>query len=160
MIQSGWFLGKLLGPLLKTGSPLIKNVITPLAKIVLIPLGLTATAAADAGIHKKILGSGGHTTLIISNKDMEDLIKIVKSLEDSGLLLKGVTQSVQNEVKEQKSGFLSMLLGTLGASLLGNLLTGKWVNKKGKRIHRVGEGVVRAGEDRPSSSALQNNTHF
>ena len=53
-----------------------------------------------------------------------------------------------------------MLLGTLGASLLGNLLTGKWVNKKGKRIHRVGEGVVRAGEDRPSSSALQNNTHF
>ena len=70
MIHSGWFLGKLLGPLLKTGSPLIKNVITPLAKIVLIPLGLTATAAADAGIHKKILGSGGHTTLIISNKDI------------------------------------------------------------------------------------------
>ena len=70
MIQSGWVLGKLLGPLLKTGSPLIKNVITPLAKIVLIPLGLTATAAADAGIHKKILGSGGHTTLIISNKDI------------------------------------------------------------------------------------------
>ena len=160
IIQSGGFLGRLLGPLLKTGLPLIKSVINPLAKSVLIPFGLNAAAsAADAGIHKNILGSG-NTTLIISNKDIEDLIKIVKSLEDSGLLLKGVTESVQNEVKEQKSGFLSMLLGTLGASLLGNLLTGKWLNKKGKRIHRVGEGVVRAGEDRPSSSALQNNTHF
>ena len=145
MIQSGGFLGKLLGPLLKTGFPL--NVITPLAKSVLIPLGLTATAsAADAGIHKKILGSGNNTTLIISNKDMGDLIKIVKSLEDSGLLLKGVTESVQNEVKEQKGGFLSMLLGTLGAGLLGNLLTGKGVNRKGKEIHRAGEGIVRAGE--------------
>ena len=96
MIQSGGFLGRLLGPLLKTGLPLIKNVIKPLAKSVLIPLGLTAAAsAADAGIHKKILGSGGHTTLIISNKDMEDLIKIVKSLQDSGLLLKGVIESIQ-----------------------------------------------------------------
>ena len=126
MIQSGGFLGKLLGPLLKTGLPLIKNVITPLAKSVLIPLGLTAAAsAADAGMHKKILGSGGHTTLIISNENMEDLIKIVKSLEDSGFLLKGVTESVQNEVKEQKGGFLSLLLGTLGASLLGILLKEK-----------------------------------
>ena len=107
MIQSGGFLGKLLGPLLKTGFPLIKNVITPLAKRVLIPLGLTAAAAAaDAGIHKKILGSGSHTTLIISNNEIEDLIKIVKSLEDSGLLLKGVTKSVQNEVKEKKEDFL------------------------------------------------------
>ena len=119
MIQSGGFLGKLLGPLLKTGLPLIKNVITPLAKSVLIPLGLKAAAsAADAGIHKKILGSGNTITLIISNKDMEDLIKIVKSLENSGLLLEGVTESVQNEIKVQKGGFLSMLLGTLGASLL------------------------------------------
>ena len=141
MIQLGGFLGKLLGPLLKTGLPLISNVIKPLAKSVLIPLGLTAaaTAAADAGMHKKILGSG-NTTLIISNKDIEDLIKIVKSLEVSGLLLKGVTESVQNEVKEQKGGFLSMLLGTLGASLLGNFLTGKG-------ICRAGEGIVRAGEE-------------
>ena len=116
MIQSGGFLGRLLGPLLKTGLSLIKNVITPLAESVLIPLGLTAAAsAADAGIHKKILGSG-NTTLIISNKDMEDLIKIVKSLEDSGLLLKKVNESVQNEIKEQKGGLLSTLLGTLGAS--------------------------------------------
>ena len=149
MIQSGGFLGKLLGPfLLKAGLPLIKNVITLLAKSVLTPLGLTAAAsAADAGIHKRILGSG-NTKLIISNKDIEDLIKIVKSLEDSGLLLKGVTESVQNEVKEQKGGFLSMLLGTLGASLLGNLLTGKGIHRagKGKGIHRADEGIVRAGE--------------
>ena len=77
---------------------------------------------------------------------MEDLIKIVKSLEDSGLLLTGVTESVKNEVKEQKGGFLSTLLGTLGASLLGNLLTGKRVNKKGKGIYRAGEETVRTGE--------------
>ena len=94
---------------------------------------------------KKILGSG-NTTLIISNNEIEDLIKIVKSLEDSGLLLKGVTESVQSEVKEQKGGFLSMLLGTLGASLLGSLLAGKGINKKGKGINRAGEGIVRAGE--------------
>ena len=70
---------------------------------------------------------------------MEDLIKIVTSLEDSGLLLKGVNKSVQNEVKEQNGGFLSALLGTLGASLLGNLLAGKGIN-------RAGEGIVRAEE--------------
>ena len=140
MIELGGFLGKLLGPLLKTGLPLMKSVIAQLVKSVLIPLGLTAAAsAADAGIHKKILGSGGHTTLIISNNEIEDLIKIVKSLEDSGLLLKGVTESIQNEVKEQKGGFLSILLGTLGARLLGNLLTGKG-------IHIAGEGIERAGD--------------
>ena len=84
IIRSGRFLGKLLGSLLKTGLILVKSVITPLAKSVLIPLGLTAAAsAADAGIHKKILGSGGHTTLIISNNEIEYLIKIVKSLEHS-----------------------------------------------------------------------------
>ena len=100
-------LGKLLGPLLKTGLPLMKSVITPLAKSVLIPLGRTAAAlAADAGIRKKILGSGNNATLIISNKYMDDLIKIVKSFEDSGLLLKGITESVQNEIKEQKADFL------------------------------------------------------
>ena len=86
-----------------------------------------------------MLGSGA-TTLIISNDEMKDIIKIVKSLEDSGLLLKGVTETVQNEVKEQKGGFLSMLLGTLGASLLGNLLTGKGIYRAGK-----GKGIVRAG---------------
>ena len=147
MIQSGGSLGRRLGPLLKTGLPLIKNVIKPLAKSVLIPLGLTAAAsAADAGIHKKILGSG-NTTLIISNEEMNDIMKIVQALEDSNILLKGVTKTVQNEVKEQKGGFLSMLLGTLGASLLGNLLTGKGIYRagKGKGINRAGEGIVRAG---------------
>ena len=139
MIQSGGFLGKLLGPLLKTRLPLMKNVITPLAKSVLMPLALTAAAsAADAGIHKAILGSG-NTILIISNRDIEDLIKIVKSLEDSGLLLNGVIESVKNDVKEQRGGFLSILLGTLDTSLLGNLLAGKGTNG-------AGEGIVRAGE--------------
>ena len=99
MIQLGWFLSRLIGPLLKTGLPLIKNVIKPLAKSVLIPLGLTAAAsAADAGIHKKILGSG-NTTLIISNEEMNDIVKIVQTLEDSNILLKGITKTVQNEVK-------------------------------------------------------------
>ena len=95
MIQAGGFLGRLLGPLLKTGLPLIKNAVKPLANSALIPLGLTAAApAADAEIHEKILGSGNNnnnnnnnTTLIISNNEIEDIIKIVKSLEDSGLLL-------------------------------------------------------------------------
>ena len=109
---------------------------------------------------KKILGSGhdralssvshihpSSATLIISNNEMEDIIKLVKSFDDSGLLLKGVTETVQNEVKEQKGEFLSMLLGTLGASLLGNILTGPGVNRvgKGRGINRAGEGVIRAG---------------
>ena len=139
MIQedSGGSLGRLLGPLLKTGLPLIKNVIKPLAKSVLIPSRLSAAAsAADAVIHK-ILGSGT-TALVISNDEMEDIIKIVKSLKDSGFLLKGVSETVQKEAKEQKGGFVSMLLGTLSASLVGNILTGRGIN-------RAGEGIVRAG---------------
>ena len=94
VIQSGGFFGRLLGPLLKTGLPIMKSVIKPLAKSVLIPLGLTdAASAADAGIHKIILGSGhnNNTTLIISNDEMDDILKIIKSLEDSGVLLKGVS---------------------------------------------------------------------
>ena len=127
MKQSGGFLGRLLGPLLRTGLPLMKSVIKPLAKSVLVPLGLIAAAsAADARIHKKILGSGHNdTTLIISNDEIEDILKIVRSLEDSGLLLKRVSETIQNEAKEQKGGFLSMLLGTLGASSLGDMLFGK-----------------------------------
>ena len=155
MIKSGGFLNRLLAPLLETALPLIKNVIKPLAKSVLIPLGLTTVAsAADTGIHKKILGSGRYsssalhnTTLIISNDEIEDIIKIVKFFEDSDLLLKGVTEAIQIEVKEQKGGSLSVLLGTLGASILGNHLTGKGIYKagKGKRIYRAGEGIVRDG---------------
>ena len=147
MIQSGGFLDRLFRPLLRTGLPLIKNAIETLAKSILIPLGLTAAAsAADDGIHKKILGSG-NTTLIISNNEIKDIIKIVKSLKDSGLLLKGVTETVQNDGKEQKGGLLSMLLGTLGANVLGNLLTSRGVNRaeKDKGINRAGDWVIRAG---------------
>ena len=144
IIQSGGFLGKLLGPLLKIGLPLIENEMKPLAKSVLIPLGLTAAAsAADAGIDKKILGSG-NTTLIISNEEMNDIMRIVQALEDSSILLKGVTKTIENETKEQKRGFLSMLLGTLGASLLGNLLTGKGIERAGSGNNK-GKGIVRAG---------------
>ena len=108
IIQSGGFLGKLLCSLLKTGLALIKNVIKPLAKSVLIPLGLTAAAsAADAGIQKKILGSGT-TTLIISNEEMNDIMKIIQALEDSNILLKRVTKTIKNETKEQKGGFFFM----------------------------------------------------
>ena len=132
IIQSGGFLGRLLGPLLKTGLPLIKNVIKPLAKSVLIPLGLTAAAsAADAGMHKKLLGFGT-ATLIISNEEINNIMKIVQALKDLNILLKGVTKTIKNETNEQKGGYS----GTLGASLLINLFAGK--------------GIVRAGSGRPS----------
>ena len=106
-------------------------------------LGLTAAVlAADAALNKKTLRPGNHTTLIISNDDVQHLLKIVKSLEDSGILLDGITETVKNEVKEQKGGFLSMLLGTLGASLLGDLLT---KNLSGRGVIRAREGTIRAG---------------
>ena len=152
MIHSEGFLGRLLDPLLKIGLPLMKSVIKPLAKSVLIPLGLTAAAsAADAGIHKKILGSGrtNNTTLIISNDEMDDILKIVKSLEDSGVLLKGVSETIQHEAKKQRGGFLSMLLGTLGASLLGDVLS---KGLSGKGVIRAGEGTIRAGYGSKRSS--------
>ena len=132
IIQSGGFLGSLLSkiaePLMKVGMSVVKNV--------LASLGLTAElSAVDAGIQKKIHSGSGSTKLIISNEDMNDIMKILKSLEDSNILLKGVTKTIKNETKEQKGGLLSMLLGTLGASLLGNLLSG------GKGFLRADEGV-------------------
>ena len=115
------------------------KVAMSLAKNVLAPLGLTAAMSAiDGSIQKKIHGSG--VKLIIEQEDMNDIIKIIEALENSGILLKGVT-------KEQRGGFLIMLLGTLGASLLGNLLTG------GKGIVRAGDGIVRAGEGSVASRA-------
>ena len=97
------------------------KIAVPLAKNVLVPLGITAAASAiDAGIQKKIHGSGT-TTLIISNEEMNDIMKIVQALEDSNILLKGVTKTIEDETKKQKGGFLSMLLGTLG-TLLGTLV--------------------------------------
>ena len=101
---------------------------------------------------KKILGSGSdhkNTILIISNDEMDDIIKIVRSLEDSGVLLKGVSETIQKEAKEQRGGFLSMLLGTLGASLLGDILS---KGLSGKGVIRAGEGTIRAGEGLKRSS--------
>ena len=100
------------------------------------PLGITATASAiDAGIQKKIHGSGT-TTLIISNEEMNGIMKIIQALEDSNILVKGVTKTIKNETKEQKGGFLSMLLGSLETSLLAGkgIVRAGSGNKKGKRI--------------------------
>ena len=102
-----------------------------------------ATLAIDAGIQKKTHVSGT-ITLIISNKEISDVLKINQALEDSNILLKGVTKTIKNETKEQKGGFLSMLLGILGASLLGNLLSGKGIVRTGSGNQKR-EGIVRAG---------------
>ena len=142
LIQSGGFLGKLLS---KLAGPLMK-VALPLAKNVLAPLGLTAAMSAiDGSIQKKIHVSG--VKLIIGQEDMNDIMKIIEALENSGILLKGVSKTIENETKEQRGEFLSILLGTLGASLLGNLLTG------GKGIMCAGDGIVRAGEGNVVSRA-------
>ena len=102
-------------------------------------------SAIDGSIQKKIHGSG--IKLIIEEEDMKDIMKIIEALENSGILLKGVSKTIENETKEQRGGFLSMLLGTLGTSLLGNLLTG------GKGIMPAGDGIVRAGEGNVVSRA-------
>ena len=134
IIQSEGFLGKLLS---KLAVPLMK-VAMPVAKNVLAPLGLTAAISAiDGSIQTKVHGSG--VKLIIEEEDMQHIIKIIKELENSDILLKGVSKTIENEIKEQRGGFLSMLLGTLGASILRNLLTIKG-------IVRAGDGIVRAGE--------------
>ena len=127
IILSGGFLGSLLSNL--TG-PLMKVAVI-LAKRIFAPLGIAAAASTiDAGLQKKIHGSGT-TNLIISNKETNEIMKIVQALEGSNTLLKGVTKTIKNETKEQKGRFLSMLLGTLGASMIENILAGK--------------GIVRAG---------------
>ena len=134
----------------------MKNLLKPLAKSVSIPLGVTTAASAtDAAIHKKMFGSrrppwditsyhsnlaSRMTTLIISNDEKNDIMKIIRSLEGSRLLIKDVSEIIENEAKEQKGGFFSTLLGALGASLLGNLLTGKGTIK-------AGEDTIRAGQN-------------
>ena len=111
------------------------KVAMPLAKNVLAPLGLTAAMSAiDGSIQKKIHELG--VKLIIAQEDMKDIMKIIKALENSGILLKRVSKTIKDETKEQRGEFLSTLLGTLAASLLGNLLTG------GKDIMRAGEGSI------------------
>ena len=91
----------------------------------------------------------GTTTLIISNEEVNDIIKIIKSLEESGLLIKRlVSETIKKEEKQQKIRFLSIVLGTLGASLLGNLLTGKGsiATSQGQEANMPGRGTIRAGE--------------
>ena len=122
------------------------KVAMPLAKNVLASLGLTAAMSAiDGSIQKKRHGLG--VKLNIEQEDMNDIIKIIEVLENSGILLKGVTKKIENETKERRGRFLSMLLGTLGASLLENLLAGgKGMKRSGEGIVRAGDGIVRAGE--------------
>ena len=129
------------------------KVAMPLAKNLLLLLGLTAAMSAIDGSIQKMRGSG--VKLIIDQEDMNDIMKIIEALKNSGILLKGVSKTIENETKEQRGGFLSMLLGTLRASLLGDLLTG------GKGIVRAGEGsvasrdkgdgIVRAGKESKKS---------
>ena len=115
-------------------------MLKPLAKSDLIPLGLKAAiSVTDAAIHKEMFGSG-NTTLITLNEEINDVMKIVNSLEESGLLIKEVRETIKNEPKKQNGRFLRMLLWTLGASLLGNLVTGK-------DAIRTGEGMIRAVHD-------------
>ena len=122
------------------GLPLMKRVLTPLGKGVLLPLRLLAgMSAAEATIKNKIYGSGG-TALTIANEKMEDIMKIVKSLEESGLLVKGMNETVNNETKEQKVQFLPMSFGALAASMLGSA-------SKGRGVIRVGAGTIRPGKN-------------
>ena len=116
----------------------ILNRVKPLTKSILIPFGLTAAASAtNAAIHKKMFGSE-FTKLIISNEEMEDIMKIIKSLEDCGLLIKSVSETIKYGAKEQNGRSLGILLGTLGASLLGNLLSSKSTIRDGQ-LERVKE---------------------
>ena len=152
MIQSGGFFGRLIGLLLKTRKPLIKDVnktVNSSKCFNSISINQSSTAA-DAGIHKTIiwfgnypLGSALHTTvLVIWNDEMKIIIKIAKSVEDSGLLLQGISEVIQNKTKEQKEGFLSMLLSTLGQSLLGNILACKEMNRPGEEFIKAGYGFL------------------
>ena len=124
----GRLLGKFLPKLIKPATSLGKN--TPAS------LGLSSiTSAADAGIQKSVYGSGS-TALSINSNELNDVMKIIKVLEDHAVLLKGITKTAKNEVKSQRGGFLSMLLGTLGASLPGDVLSKGLL---GKRLARAGE---------------------
>ena len=132
-----------------------EKLLKPLAKSVLLPVVLTAAASAiDAVIHKKMFGSGHHselssrmTTSIILNEELNDIMKRVKSHEESGLLIKDISKTIKNQGKEQKSGFFSMSLETLGAGLLGNLIKGKDTIRAGEGMIRVGKDTIRAGQD-------------
>ena len=142
IIQSGGFLGVLLS---KTAGSLMK-VAVPLAKNISAPSAITAAASAIGAVIQKEIHGSGTTTLIIPNKEMNDIMKIVQALEDSGISLKGTTKTIENKTKDQKGGFLEMLLRTLGTSLLGNMSAGKGIvttaeyGNKGQEIARAGYG--------------------
>ena len=144
IILSERFLGRLLEPLMKVGLLLMKNVLGQLAKSMLITIRLTRPLSAlDTGVHNNILGSGasgpsgsGTRTLIISNKEMEEIMKIDKSSKDSSLLIKGFRQTID---KKQRDGLLGMLLCKLVASLLEHLLADKGVIRVNDEVRRVGE---------------------
>ena len=128
------FLPKLIQPAISIG----KNI--------LAPLGLSAAmSATDTAIQKKMYGSG-NTTLIISNDDLNDLIKIVTALEEHDILSKGTSKTIKNKTKKQEGAFLGMLVETLGASLLGNLLTGKGLYRTGQGMYRSGKVMYRTGK--------------
>ena len=144
--QEGGYLN-FLKPLISVGLPLMKNILTPLAKSVFVPLGLRpAASATNAAVQKKIFGSDT-TTLAFSNEGLHDIMKIIKSFEESGLFMNGVSEIVKTEVKKQKGGFLRMSAATFGASLLGIILTGKRLVKNGDGVIPADEGDIRAGEE-------------
>ena len=110
---------------MSVGLPLMKNVLTPLAKSVLVPWRLTTTASAiNTAIQKKIYGSGT-TVLVFSNEDLNDIMKIMKSIQISGFLIKEVSETVENEAKKTKRWISWYLLGIWGASFLRNVLASK-----------------------------------
>ena len=147
--QEGSFLN-FLRPLMIVGLTLIKSVLTPLAKSVLIPLGLSTGMSAAAVAFRKKINRSGHPSdfalrtiaLIISNDVMEDIMKIVKSIEllIQGLLIQRIVEAIENEAKEQKGELLPMLLETLAASIWGNSLTGK-------EVIRAGRDTIRTSQD-------------
>ena len=126
--------------------PLIENIHKLLAKGFLVQLRLlTAVLATDAAIQNNIFGSNT-TALVLSNEDLNDIVAIVKSLEERSLFIKGVSEIIKNEAKEQKGQFLGILLVTLSASLLGNMLAGKGVVRGGEETIQAGKGIIRAGK--------------
>ena len=134
--QEGEFL-KFLRPSMAASLPLMKNVLPPIDKSVLLSFGLSAAISVTAAaIQNKTYGSGT-TTLIITNKEMEDVMKIVKSLEELALLIKGIRETIRHEAKEQKGGLLGMTLGTLAGGISGNALTEKGVSTAGEEVIRA-----------------------
>ena len=118
------------------------NILKPLAKKALIPLSITTAASTIYVAIQKKMFEWSTTTLIVSNKEMNHIIKIVQFLEESGFLIKGVSTAIQNDAKEQKEVFPGMLLGTLGANLLENLLAGKGVMRADEHTVTAGQNVL------------------